>query len=137
MKRPNVRSAYTGMMVSVRAAMGSAASRLHTSTYKWAWEELNLRPHAYQAATTKPDLLSPPVTELPSAHDADYTRDAHLVSRRRTQRVHSKYNARRISLQAGTRILGWLATAGTAREWTSAGDRMTVDQRLDAARWAL
>jgi len=104
---------------------------------QWAWEELNLRPHAYQAATTKPDLLSSPVTEWPSAHDADYTRDAHLVSRRRTQRVHSKYNARRISLQAAARILGWLASAGAAREWTSAGDRMTTQQRLDAARWAL
>jgi hypothetical protein len=127
MKRPNVRSAYTGMMVSVRAAMGSAASRLHASTYKWAWEELNLRPHAYQAATTKPVLLSSPVTEWPSAHDADYTRDAHLVSRRRTQRVHSKYNARRISLQAGA-----------AREWfdplPSARDRLTAAQFLDGYR---
>ena len=33
-----------------------------------------------------------------------------------------------------SRFLGWIASAGTASEWTDAGSRLTTDQYLDGFR---
>lgn len=51
---------------------------------------------------------------------------------------HGFFRAIRHCIRRINRATGQvIARAGTAQKWTSAADRLTVDQRLDAARWAL
>ena len=67
--------------------------------------------------------------------DAASPRDGLLVSRRRTQDVHSKYWPRRISLQIRHALKRALAAVGTSVEWRSPADRLTSDQQFRAWRW--